>query len=51
MFVYETGQLDGPAYIINFPTKKHWRSPSQLAYVDAGLTDLVRVIGDLRSPR
>ncbi|WP_201408622.1 type II toxin-antitoxin system antitoxin DNA ADP-ribosyl glycohydrolase DarG [Mycobacterium paraintracellulare] len=48
MFVVETGQLDGPKYIINFPTKKHWRSPSQLSYIDAGLKDLVRVIRELR---
>ena len=48
MFVVETGQLDGPKFIINFPTKKHWRSPSQLSYIDAGLKDLVRVIRDLR---
>lgn len=47
MFVVETGQLDGPRYIINFPTKKHWRSPSQLSYIDAGLPDLIGVIGDL----
>ncbi len=47
MFVYETGQLEGPKYIINFPTKKHWRSPSQLSYIDDGLIDLIRVIRDL----
>lgn len=47
MFVFETGQLDGPKCVINFPTKKHWRSPSQLSYIDAGLTDLISVIHDL----
>lgn len=41
MFVFNTGQLQ-PRFIINFPTKKHWRSPSTLEYVDAGLEDLVR---------
>lgn len=25
MFVSETGQLTNPRYIINFPTKRHWR--------------------------
>ncbi len=44
MFVTETGQLGGPQYIVNFPTKKHWRAPSQLSYIDAGLTDLIRVV-------
>lgn len=47
MFVTETGHLDGPRYVINFPTKKHWRAPSKLAYIDAGLTDLIRVLRDL----
>lgn len=44
MFVTETGRLDGPRWIINFPTKKEWRHPSKLEYVRAGLADLVRVI-------
>lgn len=47
MFVFETHQLEGPKYIINFPTKKHWRSPSQLSYIDDGLIDLIRVIREL----
>jgi O-acetyl-ADP-ribose deacetylase (regulator of RNase III) len=46
MFVTETGQLDGARYVINFPTKRHWREPSQLSYIDAGLVDLVRVLRD-----
>lgn len=46
--MYETGQLDGPAYIINFPTKKHWRSPSHLDYIDAGLAGLIRVVRDMK---
>lgn len=44
MFVYETGLLHGPRLVVNFPTKKHWRAPSQLGYIDAGLADLIRVI-------
>lgn len=32
--------VDGPRYVINFPTKQHWRSPSQLAWIEAGLLDL-----------
>lgn len=44
MFVWETGMLEGPRFIINFPTKRHWRSPSQLPDIDAGLHDLVDVI-------
>ena len=36
--------LLGPRWIIHFPTKKHWRSPSELAWVREGLKDLVRII-------
>ncbi len=43
IFVTETGQLF-PKYIINFPTKNHWRFPSKYEYIEEGLTDLVRWI-------
>ncbi|MCF6314419.1 MAG: macro domain-containing protein [Verrucomicrobiales bacterium] len=33
-------ELDGPRWIINFPTKQHWRSPTQLKWVQDGLQDL-----------
>ncbi len=33
-----------PRVVINFPTKMHWRDPSQLEWVAAGLFDLARVI-------
>jgi O-acetyl-ADP-ribose deacetylase (regulator of RNase III) len=41
MFVYETGALYHPRYIINFPPKAHWRGKSQLAYVEQGLVALI----------
>ncbi len=44
MFVFETGRLAPPRYIINFPTKGHWRSGSKLDDIEAGLEDLARVI-------
>ncbi len=44
MFVFDVGGLVSPRYIINFPTKRHWRSPSQLAYVELGLAALASVI-------
>jgi O-acetyl-ADP-ribose deacetylase (regulator of RNase III) len=40
MFITETGELMGPRWIINFPTKQHWRSPSKLAWITDGLQDL-----------
>lgn len=42
MFVTDVQELDGPRWIVNFPTKQHWRSPSQLAWVIEGLHDLRR---------
>ncbi len=44
MFVTETGRLSGPRWIINFPTKKHWRHPSKLEWIVEGLKDLRHVI-------
>ena len=46
MFVVETGLLDQPRLIINFPTKKHWRARSKLSDIEAGLADLRRVISE-----
>lgn len=44
MFVFETGRLTGPRYIINFPTKRHWKGKSRIEDIVAGLDDLVSVI-------
>ena len=44
MFTFETCQLAPPRYIINFPTKRHWRSSSRLEDIDAGLAALVMEI-------
>ncbi len=44
MFVTETGELDGPRWIINFPTKDHWKGSSRLEWVESGLQDLKRVL-------
>lgn len=46
MHVYETGLLHNPKYIINFPTKGDWRKPSKIEYIEEGLRDLVRVVGE-----
>lgn len=44
MHVWPTGMITGPRFIINFPTKGHWRAPSRLTDIARGLDDLVRVI-------
>ncbi|MHB8764471.1 MAG: macro domain-containing protein [Deferrisomatales bacterium] len=44
VFVTENRGIAGPRWIINFPTKKHWRNPSRLDWVRAGLEDLACVV-------
>lgn len=44
MFVFDNGQLMLPRWIINFPTKGHWRAKSRIHDVADGLDDLHEVI-------
>jgi len=44
MFVFATGNLMGTKFIINFPTKKHWKGKSKIGDVDNGLDALVEII-------
>lgn len=44
MFVTETDELIGPRWIVNFPTKQHWRSNSRIEWIQEGLEDLRRFI-------
>ena len=40
IFVTErTDWVGGPRWIVNFPTKKHWRNPSKIEWIDQGLED------------
>ena len=41
MFVYKTDLMFNPKYIINFPTKRHWRGKSRLEDIQAGLDALI----------
>ena len=47
VFVFEPNQLSGPKYIINFPTKRHWRDRARIDDLAAGLNDLVGKIESL----
>lgn len=40
MFVTQGVELGGPRWIINFPTKKHWRYPTKLEWLKDGLVAL-----------
>jgi O-acetyl-ADP-ribose deacetylase (regulator of RNase III) len=44
MFVFDTGKFTSPRYIINFPTKRHWRGKSRIEDIQAGLAALVEEI-------
>ncbi len=47
MFVTERPTLMGPPrWIINFPTKQHWRGKTRLEWIEGGLQDLRSVILD-----
>lgn len=46
MFVTERHELMGPKWIINFPTKQHWRQPTKPQWVVDGLKDLRAFIQD-----
>jgi len=48
MLVFETGGMVNPKYIINFPTKRHWKGKSKMEDIDAGLVDLVAQIKHYR---
>jgi O-acetyl-ADP-ribose deacetylase (regulator of RNase III) len=41
------GLAGGPRWIVNFPTKGHWRADSHLADIESGLKDLVVTIQKL----
>jgi len=45
LFVTKDGNVStGDKIIINFPTKKDWRKPSEYEYIQRGLEDLLNVI-------
>lgn len=44
MYVFETGTIGPPRYIINFPSKRHWRDKSRIEDIESGLESLVQEI-------
>jgi O-acetyl-ADP-ribose deacetylase (regulator of RNase III) len=43
MFVYETGKFS-PRFIINFPTKRHWKGKSRIEDIESGLVALAHEV-------
>lgn len=46
VLVVKDGDILREKYIVNFPTKEHWRSPSEIAYIQQGLEALKESIKD-----
>ena len=44
VFVFKTANLGSPRYIINFPTKRHWKGKSRLEDIESGLKSLIEEI-------
>lgn len=41
MFIFTTGKLTNPRYLINFPTKRHWKGKTKIQDVRDGLRALI----------
>ena len=41
MMIHDNGGLVNPRYIINFPTKRHWKGKSRIEDIESGLNALV----------
>lgn len=46
MFMFEVGQLTSPRWIVNFPTKRHWKGKSRMEDIDAGLQALAAAVAE-----
>ncbi len=44
MLVVPTDRLENPRYVVNFPTKRHWKGKSRVEDIEAGLEALVAEI-------
>jgi O-acetyl-ADP-ribose deacetylase (regulator of RNase III) len=51
LLVHEIGSgllADRPKYIVNFPTKNHWRAPSKINYISDGLDELADWLSNVK---
>jgi O-acetyl-ADP-ribose deacetylase (regulator of RNase III) len=46
MFVHDLSRLENPRYVINFPTKKHWKAKSRIEDIESGLVALIKEVRD-----
>ena len=51
MFIFDNGRRIKPRYIIDFPTKRHWRDNSRIEDIRSGLRALIEMSADWASAR
>ena len=44
MFIYDLNRFENPRYIVNFPTKRHWKGKSKIEDIESGLKALVQEV-------
>ncbi len=44
MFIYDLNSLYNPRYVVNFPTKRHWKGKSRMEDIETGLQTLVEEV-------
>lgn len=44
MFIIDLNRLYNPRYVVNFPTKRHWKGKSRMEDIEAGLQTLVEEV-------
>lgn len=48
MFIFDREAFTNPRYIINFPTKRHWKANSRIEDIESGLKALVADVKNLK---
>jgi O-acetyl-ADP-ribose deacetylase (regulator of RNase III) len=48
MFIFERATFENPKFIINFPTKRHWKGKSRMEDIESGLKALVADVRRLK---
>jgi O-acetyl-ADP-ribose deacetylase (regulator of RNase III) len=48
MLIYDSGKFINPRYVINFPTKDHWRANSRIEDIQVGLVALTKEVRERR---
>jgi len=47
MLVYDLNRFENPRYVVNFPTKRHWKGKSKIEDIESGLEALVKEVAKL----